>query len=132
MTPKQVQEQTDALVKRFNGAIKYAPILQDRAGALGGKEQSAEELQELQDSLFAAAKVLHDNCIANLRIELAQEQYAGKKPEEIQKLLTTETVVDPGGGIPAYTQRSPLSRIWGGIPYTRNIPTLENIAEAQE
>lgn len=85
--------------------------------------------------------------------------YAGKKAEELQSLLTTEVPVYvmqdaglseaesvatgvalannlPYKATPAKVQvlvavRPPrLGTIWAGIPYARNLPSLDNIAEA--
>ncbi len=143
-------------------AVKFQPALQDR---LNGKESTPEEMVVLKQQVMALALAAHDVAIAALRSELAKDPeavgYAGKTPQEIQTLLTTErpVYVDvpvaptfeekvalvvaamvPGTKAPAIEEKTvstllmvkapPITIIWRGIPYCRNLPSIDNILEA--
>lgn len=90
-------------------------------------------------------KAAHDQAIANLAVELARPEYAGKAPDDIQKILMQEVVLtadfeeavveEKVTGMATVTREigrtpPPIGRVWGGIPYTYNTPPLEVIQQA--
>lgn len=92
-------------------------------------------------------KAAHDLAIANLAVELTRPEYAGKTPDEIQKILMQEVVLTAEFEEPTieltekvtgslFVAREvartppPIGRVWGGIPYTYNTPPLEVIQQA--
>lgn len=128
MTPTQKDTLVASLVDDFNGAIKYTPMLADRAT---GAKLSDEELAKLRAEVFDTAQRLHGIAIDYLRTELKRSEYEGKTPEEIQKYLTTERDIDCGAGI-TFRAQPPITRVWHGIPYARNLPSIANIEEAMK
>lgn len=130
MTPQQVDAMVESLVAEFNGCIKYAPMLQDQSQILNGAKQPPAELAKIRADALDTAKQLHALGIGFLAQELKRPEYAGKTPEQMQSWLTTEHVVTVNGV--QFRQQPPITRIWHGLPYARNLPTIDNINEARK
>jgi hypothetical protein len=167
MTPEQVAVTAAELIAgKKQGpsplACKYAPYLLDRMEK--GQAVDAEKLAKIKTDCSAFIEAAHAEAIARLRDELLNDPfargYAGKSPEAIQDLLTTEEVIYATQNLPLreeelvniaaakirgevyvavrettqviVARRPPrIGVIWSGIPYTRNLPSVDNIVEAQ-
>lgn len=177
MDRDQIEALRDKLIAKQKAgpsplAIKFEPMLQDRATGLPANEEELARIEAECEELVAR---WHPYAIEQLRQELANDPeglgYAGKDAEEIQRLLTTprevheEHEVQDGSGMPAWLPQlaalirnvpvaqirseikvnEPAPRtervlvdtlvprasvIWQKIPYCRNVPSLDNIAEA--
>ena len=144
MTPSQVSAVRDSMVSDQNAgpsplACKFDPYLRDH---MTGSEVDEKELSRIKENAKAFIEAAHAEAIKRLREELRNDPdgrgYTGKTDEELQVLLTTEKVVyeneksEDGRVYQREVLRSPprLGTIWTGIPYTRNKPSLDNIAEA--
>lgn len=163
MTDVELAAARDALIAERNGAIKYQPALQDIQMGIGPlAAMKNEALVDVQAAVKSFADSADAAAMLALRLELANDPekrgYKGKKPEEIQVLLTTERRIFADVNIPGRhsnndylaakvraepfvevtetqqvlvaVQPPPVGRIWQGIPYCRNIPSLDNIIEA--
>lgn len=171
-------------------AVKFDPMLRDRAKIDDRLPADQAELDRLEAECMDLAAKLHAEAIAKLKDELAADLarvdnppagerprvgYAGKTPEEVQKLLSASVEVTEAREIqapnvlqdrdlhlaalmrgvdldtiraeyarikPASTVvvevvpekcfPAPIAKAWDGIGYCRNIPSLDNIAEAMK
>lgn len=174
MDQAQLDATRDALIADLDQgdsplAIKFQPMLIDKLAATMDKAgmqtvSTPDELAAIKAECAALAAKWHAIAIAALRDELKNDPeqlgYAGQKPDQVQKLLTTErTVTEERPRPPSqmemikqavagylgkdYVAPAPVmdevvietkpprvSVIWDQIPYCRNLPTADNIAEA--
>lgn len=141
-------------------AVKFAPYLQDKTtGLTSPDEQLAVIKQNALDFVMKAHGVAIDRLREELKNDPTEVGYAGKNVEEIQTLLCTERPVfveqtlalteeelvnvaaakirgeayEPHREtveVQVAVQPHRIGVIWSGIPYARNLPSLDNINEA--
>lgn len=126
MTPEQRDVMVESLVEEFNGVIKYFPMLCDQST---GQELEQERLDAIRANALATAKTFHAKAIADLSVELSRAEYALLSVEQIQEYLTTEHEIESNGVM--FREQPPITRVWHGIPYCRNMPRIEDIIEAR-
>lgn len=90
MNKQQAEAMIPELITILDGAIKYAPMVQDKTN---GVVSPPEELAAIKAEIAARATTLHAQAVGRLRTELQRARYAGKTVAEIRALLEAPEVV---------------------------------------